>query len=115
MRMRSVTLSCMTALLLIQSSAGGAPGGAALALESPADTTPSGWDHHTRTYTAAEIDALTPEPNSALDVLRNIKAAWDRYLLTQDAFWPKAALLRFFAGDRLAWDTKLVLDPGQTP
>jgi hypothetical protein len=120
MRMRLLTLFFLTAVLLTQPRAGGAPTsgsprGAALALASPSDTTPSGWDHHTRTYTAAEIEALTPQPKSAPDMLRNIKVVWDRYLLPQDAFWSKATLLRFFAGDRLAWDPNLVLDPGQTP
>lgn len=120
MHIRLLTLLFLTGVLLTEPSAGGAPTsgtprGAALALASPSDTAPSGWDHHTRTYTAAEIEALTPQPKSALDVLKNIKVVWNRYLLAQDAFWPKAALLRFFAADSLAWDPTLVLGPGATP
>jgi len=88
---RSTTVLLLSALLVSVSGAGTPDG-------------PSGWDHHTRTYTTAEIEALTPQPKSPLDLLRNIKVAWDRYLLPQDVFWPKATLLRFFAGDSVSWD-----------
>jgi hypothetical protein len=64
-------------------------------------------------YTASEIDALIKRPESVLDLLRNMKTAWDQKLLVQQAFWRNAALLRFLGAERLEWRP---LDPfGRIP
>lgn len=37
------------------------------------------------------------------DLLENLKVSWDRRLLVQPEFWPKAALLRFFNASKVIW------------
>jgi hypothetical protein len=66
-------------------------------------------------YTSEEISALIKRPESVLDLLKNMKIAWDRKLLAQQEFWPTAALLRFLNADRLEWQPLYLNGPPAFP
>jgi hypothetical protein len=54
-------------------------------------------------YSSEELSTLISPPISISDLLENLKVAWDKRLLVQPEFWPKAALLRFFNAGKLTW------------
>ena len=73
---------------------------------------------HAASVPPAEIPAEPAQPDrpgSALDLLKNLKAAWDRKLLIQPEFWSNETLRQFLNADGVEWNAPNTNGPPEFP